>query len=157
MSNSSSVYLKILALIIAILCLLALYFAKVHSYYLADISPHQAQALITEDVFFIDVRSKPEYQQGHPQASINIPLYFLKANRSVKNDHFLTDVTKLANIQSTSSIIFTCQSGSRSHQAANVLAKAGYRQVYNMQGGFELWYQQKLPSVLLKPKLVNAK
>lgn len=65
----------------------------------------------------VDVRTKPEYQQGHVAGSKNIPLNEIKL--------------KLETIRKWNKPVVTvCRSGSRSAMAKNVLKAAGI-EVYN--------------------------
>jgi phage shock protein E len=65
----------------------------------------------------VDVRTKPEYQQGHLEGSKNIPLNEIKL--------------KLETIRKWNKPVITvCRSGSRSAMAKNVLKAAGI-EVYN--------------------------
>jgi rhodanese-related sulfurtransferase len=73
----------------------------------------------------------------------NIPLMFLKyqwdaaKKRAVmeKNSDFVDQVRKIAEPQDT--ILVTCRSGQRSAPAVNLLADAGYRNVYSVVDGVE--------------------
>ena len=67
----------------------------------------------------VDVRTKKEYENGHLQNAINIPLNVIQANmESIKN-------------LNAKAVIFYCRSGSRSGQAVNYLKQLGLSNVYN--------------------------
>ena len=51
------------------------------------------------------------------------------------NESFIEDVRK--KFDPTDTILVMCRSGGRSAAAVNILAKAGYKQVYNIVDGFE--------------------
>lgn len=69
----------------------------------------------------LDVRTVEEYQQGHIEGSLNIPLQNIQ---TVKNSIFALDKP----------IYVHCLSGSRSAQAASVLKSMGYTNVTNIGG-----------------------
>lgn len=76
------------------------------------------------NVVLLDVRSTQEYEEGHINGSINIPVYDLEK----------TATSKL-NIESI--IIVYCSAGVRSKRAIQILKKLGYRNLYNIEGGIE--------------------
>jgi rhodanese-related sulfurtransferase len=103
-----------------------------------QITPQEAYALMTQerDIVYLDVRTVPEYEAGHPPSALNIPVVFPNpaAGRMVPNPDFLPTVE--ANIPKDAKIIVGCMSGGRSQYAAEVLENAGYQHLANMQGGF---------------------
>jgi rhodanese-related sulfurtransferase len=144
--NDHSFYIKMIFFSSLLISAISLHLLFIHQYYVSDLSPTEAQLLMNDNHYFIDVRSPQEYQYQSPQQSINIPLYFIDKNQtSIKNEHFLQDIKQLIHMNKNSTLIIICQSGGRSKQAANLLAQADYQQVYNVTGGFELWFQQGLP------------
>lgn len=76
--------------------------------------------LIHEGAVVIDVRSKGEFQSGHIQHSINIPLETLQNN--------------LSKLKKDCCIICCCASGMRSASAKSILQSNGYTKVYNGGG-----------------------
>ena len=61
---------------------------------------------IVKQATIIDVRTPEEYEEGHVEGAINIPL------------HEMVDyIEKVKEIESQSSIVFCCKSGGRSEQA----------------------------------------
>lgn len=102
-----------------------------------QITPPQAQETLEKDptAIYLDVRTVPEFTAGHPQGAVNIPVVFFDQTRQpVPNPDFLTVVE--ANIPKDARIIVGCQAGMRSQHAAEILTRAGYTNVANMQGGF---------------------
>ena len=71
----------------------------------------------------------------------NIPLRFLAGVSRDENPlmrdnaHFLSEAQRL--FRTTDTLLVMCRSGGRGAQAVNALAKAGYRNVYNIIDGFE--------------------
>ena len=97
-----------------------------------------------EKVKILDVRTPEEYVFiGHPEMALNIPLFFPKyewhedrRRYDVEaNDDFMADVQELLSPDDT--ILAMCRSGGRSAWAVNMLAQAGYQNVYNIFDGME--------------------
>ena len=95
-------------------------------------------------VHILDVRTQAEYIFiGHPPMAVNIPIRFLGNTLNPitlhpsmpKNDHFIEAVKQ--RFKENDTILVICRSGSRSAVAVNSMAKAGYRNVYNIVDGFE--------------------
>jgi rhodanese-related sulfurtransferase len=102
-----------------------------------QVTPPQANDLMQQDptVIYLDVRTVPEFTNGHPQRGINIPAFFFQApGQPVPNPDFLKVVE--ANISKDAAVIVGCQAGGRSQRAADLMAQVGYTNVSNMQGGF---------------------
>lgn len=74
--------------------------------------------LMKKGAIIIDVRSKGEFDGGHINGSINIPVESLKSN-----------LNKISN--KNKPIVTCCASGMRSASAANILKASGYTEVYN--------------------------
>lgn len=81
----------------------------------------------------MDVREPNEYAKSHIENAINIPLGKLEEKLPSLEKH------------KTHPIIVTCQTGARSVPACKTLTKAGFTQVFNMQGGMQSWEDNKLP------------
>ena len=92
---------------------------------------HQAQGYT-----YVDVRSIPEFAQGHPAGAVNVPLLHRdpRSGQMVPNREFLRVMQ--ANFPADARLLIGCQVGGRSAQAAQVLASAGYQEVSNVLGGY---------------------
>ena len=102
-----------------------------------NINPEEASRLMDEeDYSYIDVRSIPEFTEGHPQNALNIPILHkdVATEQMIPNDDFLKVVE--ANFPQNCKLILGCQAGQRSAYAAETLEKSGYKDVRNMAGGF---------------------
>jgi rhodanese-related sulfurtransferase len=99
-------------------------------------TPEEAYTLLRQGYRYIDVRTEPEFADGHPAFAVNIPVAVPdpRTRQMVINPEFLSVVE--AHFAKDTKIILGCQSGGRSQRAAELLAQAGYAQVVNMQGGF---------------------
>lgn len=81
-----------------------------------------------KEIYLIDVRSGQEYEEGHLDGAINIPVYNIEneIQKKVKDKN--------------ETIILYCSSGSRSKKAKNILEKLGYTEVYNLKEGIDkIW------------------
>ena len=100
-----------------------------------EIRPEEAKRLMDESNYaYVDVRSEPEFLNGHPSGAVNIPVMFRQAMGMVPNPDFVTVVE--ANFDRQSPILLGCQMGSRSGRAAEALVAAGVSEVSNVLGGF---------------------
>lgn len=105
---------------------------------LEHIQPDEAARRVTEEGYiYIDVRSIPEFEQGHPDPSVNIPILHadMRTGQMVPNADFLKVVQ--ANYNTDAKLVMGCRSGQRSARAAEVLLQNGYDTVVNMACGFE--------------------
>jgi rhodanese-related sulfurtransferase len=94
---------------------------------------HQKQA---EGYTYVDVRSVPEFQAGHPAGAVNVPLLHrdARSGQMLPNQDFLGVMS--ANFAPDAKLLVGCQVGGRSAQAAQLLAATGYREVSNVLGGY---------------------
>jgi rhodanese-related sulfurtransferase len=94
---------------------------------------HQKQA---DGYTYVDVRSIPEFTQGHPRGSVNVPLLHRdeRTGQMSPNQEFIT-VMKAA-FDRDAKLLIGCQAGARSVQAAQLLESAGFTDVTNVLGGF---------------------
>ena len=79
-------------------------------------------AEILPEARVVDVRSVPEYAEGHIAGAVNIPIDELK--QRVRAEDFALDTP----------MILYCRSGNRSATAARILNELGYRVVLDMGG-----------------------
>jgi phage shock protein E len=80
--------------------------------------------------FLLDVRTPEEFATGHIHGAVNIPLDGL-GNR-------------LSEVPTDQPVVVYCRSGNRSAQASQILAQAGYTNIYDM-GGLNDWTAQGFP------------
>lgn len=103
-----------------------------------QITPEEAHTMMEQDreTIYLDVRTVPEYEDGHPPSALNIPVVLPNPalRRMGPNPDFLPTVE--AHLPKDAKIIVGCMSGGRSQFGAEVLEEAGYQNVANMQGGF---------------------
>jgi rhodanese-related sulfurtransferase len=94
----------------------------------------EAAALLEQGWTYLDVRSIPEFEQGHPAGAANVPLLHFQGGRMAPNPDFQRVVE--AAFAKDAKIVVGCKSGGRSLQAATLMEAAGYTSVVDMRGGF---------------------
>ena len=100
-----------------------------------DITPQQAKELLDKGGYvYVDVRSEPEFRNGHPADSVNVPVMHREPMGMVPNPEFLRVME--INFEHDSPLILGCQSGARSARAAEAMLAAGFSAVHNVTGGF---------------------
>jgi rhodanese-related sulfurtransferase len=100
------------------------------------VSPEEAKALVDgESYVYVDVRSVPEFEAGHPEGAYNVPLAHLGPAGMAPNPDFLAVMQ--SNFPKDSKLVVGCRSGGRSLQAATLLQSAGYTNVVDQRAGFE--------------------
>ena len=85
------------------------------------------------DIIILDVRTSEEINAGYIPNSTFIDYY----DKNFENKINLIDTSK--------KIYTLCKSGGRSVKAAEILSKNGFRNVYNLEGGFMRWKANKMP------------
>ena len=84
---------------------------------------------------YVDVRSTREFDAGHPEGAINVPLLEPDdQGQMVQNPDFLR-VMK-ASFPPDSALLIGCQAGMRSLKASQMLETFGYTDVTNVRGGY---------------------
>ena len=101
-----------------------------------DITAQEAKVLLDkeEGFVYVDVRSEPEFRNGHPVAAVNIPVMHRIPIGMVPNQDFLRVVE--INFDHDTRLILGCQSGDRSARAAEAMLAAGFTDVYHVIGGY---------------------
>ena len=94
-----------------------------------NLDPNQfaEQVKDTSIVQLVDVRTAPEYVEGHIKGAVLI---------DVSSNDFLDRA--LASLDKEKPVAVYCRSGARSSFAAQMLRKQGYK-VYNLSGGVGSW------------------
>lgn len=90
-----------------------------------NISIEQLEDMKYKNAVIIDVRSPQEFKEGHIDGAISIPEYELK-NR-VRNE--------IKNVEEP--IIVYCSTGHRSKRAQEILEQMGYKEIYNLENGWQ--------------------
>ena len=100
------------------------------------VSPDEARRMMDEEGYvYVDVRSVPEFDAGHPEGSYNVPLAHAGPRGMVPNPSFVAVMKR--RFPPDSRLVVGCRSGGRSLQAAALLLSAGYADVVDQRAGFE--------------------
>jgi rhodanese-related sulfurtransferase len=100
------------------------------------VSPDEALALMQKEGYvYLDVRSVPEFEAGHPEGAYNVPLLDMGPQGMTPNPAFL-DVVK-AHFPPEARLVVGCKAGGRSLRAATLLESNGYTQVVDQRAGFD--------------------
>jgi len=99
------------------------------------------------DTYLIDVRTRAEYQfVGHPVGVHLFPYMFMTKNFgkngerhgyqfNVKNKSFIQEISKI--LKKNDNLLIICRDGTRSALAAKDLMNAGFKNVFDVEDGFE--------------------
>jgi len=99
-----------------------------------SIDPKGATELINhQNAVVIDVRPENDFTSGHIINAVNIPM-----------SSFSGKIDKLKKYQGRP-VIISCRSGGQSNSACRMLRKAGFDQVFNLQGGMLAWQNANFP------------
>jgi hydroxyacylglutathione hydrolase len=79
----------------------------------------------------LDVRTVEEYAEGHIKGALLIPVQELQQ--------------RISEVPKDKQVYVYCRSGVRSVRASNMLVKAGYTRIENVQGGFMAWKDAGYP------------
>ena len=91
------------------------------------------QLINHKDPLVLDVRETDEYQSGHIQGAVHIPVGELEDR-----------VDELQDSRERPILIY-CRAGQRSAQAAAVLKRREFSQIYKLDGGIMAWQAAHLP------------
>lgn len=94
-----------------------------------DITSREAKNMLEKNskIFLLDVRTPEERQQGYIAGSVLIPINVVEQ--------------RISEVPRNRPVVVYCAVGSRSGVAAQILARKGYGEVYNMKDGILGWYR----------------
>jgi rhodanese-related sulfurtransferase len=98
-----------------------------------EISVVQAYEKYQQGIYFIDVRTQEEWDQGHIDKTTLIPLDDLES--------------RLGELPRDQEIVVVCRSGRRSKQGVAILQQAGFSNVASMSGGVQAWETAGYPLI----------
>jgi rhodanese-related sulfurtransferase len=101
-----------------------------------DNALHRGRSIVTaselierrESFTVIDVRSKTDYDKGHIEGAMNIPHEELKA--------------KSVNLDKNKKYAVHCNKGTTGNAAQNLLINLGFKEVYNISGGYNQYIME---------------
>jgi len=97
------------------------------------ITPEQALGMQVDGAMLIDVREPDEHTLGLPVNALAVP----RANLELDPAFHIRDFK--------GPLLLICGSGHRSMLAGEALLQKGYRNLFNVEGGFQRWKSEKLP------------
>jgi len=127
----------IIAFAVLILAAGAYYFMQMGSgnsgYGNVDVA--EARDLIGEKaaLVILDVRTVSEFDSGHLEGAINIPVEVLSSH--------------LSSLNKDDELLVYCRTGNRSTTAVGILRENGYDLIYHMDGGIAAWNSAGFPTV----------
>ncbi|NLY94241.1 MAG: rhodanese-like domain-containing protein [Myxococcales bacterium] len=99
------------------------------------ITPQEAYDLMEDEGYvYVDVRSVPEFEGGHPEGAYNVPLLHRGPRGLEPNPDFMKVME--ACFDKDQKIIVGCQVGGRSLKACEQLLAAGFTGVVDQLAGF---------------------
>jgi len=100
-----------------------------------DVTVQEARRLIEDkpDLVLLDVRTASEYEEGHIEGAVNIPVQEL----SVRFDELSPE----------DELLVYCRTGNRSAQAVDILLDLGFTKIYHMDAGITGWVEAGYPVV----------
>jgi rhodanese-related sulfurtransferase len=96
-----------------------------------------AMLFISKRAVFLDARETPEYEQGHIQGAISLPV----------EEFPLLFKQIQPRLQGKDAVVTYCD-GERcelSHELAEALRRAGIKNVWELKNGWTVWNAEKLP------------
>ncbi len=103
--------------------------------YVKRVSPDEALELMEKEGWsYLDVRSVPEFDQGHPRGAYNVPLLHMGPTGSGANPDFLPVVER--RFAKDTPLVVGCRTSNRSEHAVVLLLRAGYTNVAVQRAGF---------------------
>ena len=80
-----------------------------------------------QELIILDVRTPAEFAQGSIKGALNI---------DVNGQNFKDNITSL---DKDKSYLIYCRSGMRSVKACNIMAENGFKNMFNLLGGYQAW------------------
>ena len=100
------------------------------------LSPDEAKSLMdNEGYVYLDVRSIPEFEAGHPTGAYNVPLLHQGPAGMVPNPDFVGVMEKA--FPKDARLVVGCKGGGRSQKAATLLESVGFTGLVEQRAGYE--------------------
>ncbi len=98
-----------------------------------DVTVQEARSLIADkpDLVILDVRTASEYEDGHIEGAVNIPVQELSV--------------RLDELSREDELLVYCRTGNRSAQAVDILQDVGFTKIYHMDAGITGWIEAGYP------------
>ncbi|WP_206420107.1 rhodanese-like domain-containing protein [Minwuia thermotolerans] len=98
-----------------------------------EVTVAEAADMRAKGAAIVDVREPWEFDQGHIEDALLIPLKSLPQ--------------RVAEVPRDRPVVINCHHGGRSMQAVNYLRQQGFGNVTNMEGGIDRWSLEIDPSI----------
>lgn len=93
----------------------------------------EKQLIATKGEQLIDVRTPQEFEKYRIKSAKNI---------NIKDSSFVQEINKL---DKKKPILIYCLSGGRSKSAMDIVQKAGFKEIYELDGGINVWSKAEKP------------
>lgn len=121
---------KILSILLVVATLMSCSSQEKETVQKLNVAAFKAQ-IEKSDLQLIDVRTPEEYEKGHIEAAKLI-------------DFFASDFKEqVAKLDKDKSVYLYCKSGGRSGKASKILANLGFKNIYDLKGGYTAWEAEK--------------
>ncbi len=127
-----------LVVIIAVSALI-IYYTQIHlpstTISFGDVTVEEAKSLVESNVslIIVDVRTREEYESGHIEGAILIPVSELEG--------------RIIELSKEEELLIYCRTGNRSSNSVNILKANGYTKIFHMNDGIIAWIQAGYPTV----------
>ena len=127
-----------LVVIIAVSALI-IYYTQIHlpstTISFGDVTVEEAKSLVESNVslIIVDVRIREEYDSGHIEGAILIPVSELEG--------------RINELSKEEELLIYCRTGNRSSNSVNILKANGYTKIFHMNDGIIAWIQAGYPTV----------
>jgi rhodanese-related sulfurtransferase len=100
-----------------------------------DVTVDAAKSLIESNttLVIVDVRTQDEYESGHIEGAILIPVSELEE--------------RLDELSTEDELLIYCRTGNRSANAVTILQENGFTQIFHMNNGIAAWIHAGYPTV----------
>ncbi|TSC54699.1 MAG: thiosulfate sulfurtransferase [Parcubacteria group bacterium LiPW_30] len=95
-----------------------------------NIKSEEIEEIIANGAVVLDVRTEDEFSEGYIPGAINMEIGEMSEEEIEKLDKEKT-------------YLLYCRSGGRSSRAAQMLDFLGFKNVYNLEGGYMEWVKKK--------------
>lgn len=90
-----------------------------------NINVREAKAKVDASAQVVDTAPAPDWAGGHVPGAVNLPLLAIRS----RSGELVAD----------KAVLFFCEDGVRSAEAAAAAIKLGFTEVYNVEGGTRAW------------------
>src|SRR5262252_3033804 len=99
------------------------------------VTPEEALELMRAQGYaYLDVRSVPEFEAGHPEGAYNVPLLHMGPTGGRPNEAFLAVMQR--RFAKDAKLVVGCKTNGRSTQAVSLLEQAGFTNLALQRSGF---------------------